>query len=246
MKTALYSTLRFFTLLVTLSTLSQAAPPTQKVLWDRWYTLTIEPNVHYGYYNEKAEERSGNLFLQTQIWKKEEDFINQEQMGILSKNDASLSPIAYNFRSTFRSSETVLDGTITDQRVLNIKAKIPPKPEQSLQKQLPKNVIFSSAFPLWIGKNIDRLKPKQPVSFQTFLEDSPQDEFRVEVGTVIRQEPDALAKSKKLIQLLVRFRGQESTWWVHPSGDAYQIHMKSQKVWIREVSKDVAMKFLMK
>lgn len=222
---------------------ASSAPEKSKTLWDRWYTLTIDPKIRYGYYNEKAETRGDTLFLQTQIWKKEEDFINQEQMGILSKAD--LAPMAYNFRSTFRASETTLDGTIDDQRVLNVKSKAANKPEQALKKQLPKNVIFSSAFPLWIGKNIDRLKPKAPVSFQAFLEDSPQEDFRVESGVVTRQEPDALAKSMKLIRLSVRFRNQDSTWWVRENGDAHQIHLPAQKLWIKEVPKNVALKFLM-
>jgi hypothetical protein len=221
-----------------------SAPQKPKVLWDRWYTLTIDPKIRYGYYNEKAESRGDTLFLQTQIWKKEEDFINQEQMGILSKAD--LTPMAYNFRSTFRSSEATLDGTIDEQRVLNVKSKNTNKQDQSLKKQLPQNVIFSSAFPLWIGKNIERLKPKAPISFQAFLEDSPQEDFRVESGVVIRQEPDALAKSMKLARLSVRFRNQDSTWWVRENGDAHQIHLPGQKLWIKEVPKDVALKYLMK
>jgi hypothetical protein len=220
------------------------ATPQAKTLWDRWYTLTIEPNIRYGYYNEKAESRGETVFLQTQIWKKEEDFINQEQMGVLSKSD--LTPVAYNFRSTYRSTETTLDGTIDEQRVLNLKLKISNKPEQSVKKQLPQNVIFSSAFPLWVGKNIGRLKPKTPISFQAFLEDSPHEDFRMESGIVIRQEPDTLAKSMKLNRLSVRFRNQDSTWWVREQGDAHQIHLPAQKIWIKEVSKDVALKYLMK
>ena len=79
--------------------------------WNHWYTVTILPGTRYAYYHETLEKNRGRLHFKTEMWKKEEGFINSEQLGVFSQDDADLTPLFYNFHANYRQSEASIDGT---------------------------------------------------------------------------------------------------------------------------------------
>src|SRR5688572_7979786 len=93
---------------------ASATTEARKVLWDHWYTMTLNKRTHYGYYNEKVEIRGDKIHFQNTLFKKEEGFINEEQLGTVATNDARLAPLYFNFHSTYRATETNIDGSTKD------------------------------------------------------------------------------------------------------------------------------------
>src|SRR5262245_52550210 len=88
-----------------------------KLLIDEWYTITLNQGgiggpIRYGYYNDHLEERDGKLYFQNRVWKLEQGFVNEEQLGAMAQNDTELTPLLYNFHSNYRASETMIDGTV--------------------------------------------------------------------------------------------------------------------------------------
>src|SRR3990167_407367 len=95
------------TALATSALAATSAPKDEKVVWDAWYTVTLKDKTHYGYYNDKLEIRQGKLFGQNRYWKNEENFINEETLGVFAA--ANLTPLFFNFRRIYRSNETIID-----------------------------------------------------------------------------------------------------------------------------------------
>jgi len=93
---------------------ASAKPPQNRLLWEAWYTITVNQLTHFSYYSERFELKDGKLFYQLRSWKKEEDFVNEEQLGALAEYDAELRPLFFNFHSNYRATETLIDGNIRD------------------------------------------------------------------------------------------------------------------------------------
>ena len=79
-----------------------------KVVWDYWYTVTVQ-KIPAEIENEKVVMHGDKLQFMQHVWKKEEGYINEEQLGAFAKADPDLTPLFFNFRSTYRTTETIVD-----------------------------------------------------------------------------------------------------------------------------------------
>jgi hypothetical protein len=218
------------------------------VLWDYWYTVTVNKVVHYEYYNDHAEIKKGRVIFQNRAWKQEEDFINEEQLGAFSNNDASLTPLFFNFHSSYRSVETNIDGSIAAQsgggRLLSVRIRKGSRELPLIKKMVPPKTLFSLHFPIWLGRNIAAFKPGQVYPFQTILEDNLESEFMTVPGQVRVEPADTLAAQTHTIKLTVNYHEMKSTWWVDSMGAPMRIEMPLQKTVVQRVPKEAAVKFL--
>ena len=222
-----------------------AAPEAgDKVLWDSWYTVTVNKKNHYGYYNDKVFERGGRVTFQNHFWKSEEGFINEEQLGAIAENNAELTPVFFNFRSSYRSVETNIDGSVGAKLQLTVKAKSGGKERQPIIRTLPKGLFVSSMFPLWIARQLPSLKPGQSRNFMTLLEDNLELAYRNIPGTATVEQPDEIARRTKTSKVTVSYLDRKSTWWIEPSGNAVRIEMPAQKIVVERVPREQAKAFL--
>ena len=222
---------------------TQAAPaPKGKLLWDYWYTVKTDKTVPYEYYEDKFETDKSKVHFENHAWKKEEDFINEEQIGAITEGTPELTPLFWNFRSTYRSSEKVIDGNIKDGKVLTAKIRDKGQDLPIVTKTITPNTILSSFFPLWLGIHMPKMKVGQSVSFQTILED------KVDAGTVsgiVRMDkPDAFASKTSTIKLAVDYGDQNSIWYVEKNGALMRSEIPEQRIIVERVPESVAKKFL--
>jgi hypothetical protein len=226
-----------------------AAPAkSQKNLWDHWYTVAIGPEGSaspYAYYNERVELRESKIFFQHSMWKLEEGFINEEQLGAVASGAPDFAPLFFNFRSAYRGNESIIDGSVdSSSRVLSVKVRQTGQEKPAIKKTLPKGVIFSQFFPVWLGNRIKELKPGKPVSFSAILEDAIDVGYSPVSGKVTLEAPDAFAKKSSTMKLKVLFRNDTNYWYVDAQGAAERIEMPKQRATIVRTSKESAQKFL--
>lgn len=206
-----------------------------KILWDEWYTVTIENQTHYGYYHDKVEILDHRIFFQNHYWKKEEGFINEEHLGAYSENTSDLKPLIFNFHTQYRTTAMTIDGSLSDGNLMTLKIKKGQEEGPSFKKSLPKKLILAIFFPVWLGKNLSTFKPGVNYPFKTLLEDGADPNFNPVSGWV------RLEKTKKIT---VNYRNNLSTWTVDKKGMPLKIEMPTQKVTVQKVSEKVAKGFL--
>lgn len=215
--------------------------------WNRWYTVTLLPSTRYAYYQETASRKQGRIHFQTQMWKSEEGFINNEQLGAFSSDDDQLTPLFYHFHAVYRGSEIQIDGTAEGGR-LKIQIRRNGGELPLISKGLPSKAIFSSMFPLWLRRQIENLPAKQLQGFTkpflAVLEDNQDAGFPAKNGRIHVLEPDEFARSSGTIRVRVQFNGQESFWYVDSSGAPARVEIPHQKTRIEHVSESIARKFL--
>ncbi len=218
-----------------------------KPLWDSWYTVGVN-NTPYAYYNEKVELKKDRVVFLHRMWKLEEGFLNEEQLGAVSANNPELTPMFFNYRSVYRGTEKTMDGTLGDKdRALSVtvKAGDPKKPEAKIYKKvIPKGVIFSQFFPVWLGLKLPSLKPGKSTSFSTILEDDASNGFTPVGGNVTVESPDEFAKKSGTTRLKVVYRGETNHWWVNDKGMAEKIEMPKSNVLVQKVTQEKAEAFL--
>jgi hypothetical protein len=223
---------------------NQVKPAAEQRLSDSWYTVTVNKVLRYEYYNERIELRKGRLFFQSHVWKREEDFINEEQLGAYAETNADVSPLFYNFHSTYRSTETTIDGTVRDGKELSVRVRKGNSDLPLVKKNLPQKAFFSIFFPVWLSFRVSSLKPGATLSFYTVLEDNLETNFSVVTGNVRLEAPDEYAKRTQASKLLVDYRGLRSHWYVDGKGIPLRIDMPEQKTLVERVPRDAAEKFL--
>src|SRR5262245_45224875 len=199
-----------------------------KVLIDAWYTITLNQGgiggpIRYGYYNDHLEEREGKLYFQNRVWKVEQGFVNEEQLGAMAQNDSDLTPLLYNFHANYRASETMIDGTVKNGKELTIKVRKGSEEMPMIRRQLPSKTILEVFFPVWLGRRITSFQPGKSISFSTLLEDSIDTKFETITGRVTAEKPDAFASETKTTKVSVDFKGVKTIWWVDSSGVAKKI-----------------------
>jgi hypothetical protein len=220
------------------------ATASSKTIWDAWYTVTVGKGSHYAYYNDRVESREGRLFFQNRFWKNEEGYVNEEQLGAFSEDSPELKPLFFNFHSTYRTTETTIDGTVQDGRQLTVKAR---KGGQELplgKKSLPPGVILSAFFPVWLGQKLKTLKPDQSATFTGILEDGLESAFAPMPGRIRAAKPDAFATKNQVRKVTVNFRDMDSVWYVDERGIPARIEMPAMKAVVEKVSREKARKFL--
>jgi hypothetical protein len=233
-------------LLLAAPALAAPAPPApkDKILHDAWYTVTVKPDVRYAYYNDRVELRGGRLFFQNKFWKQEEGYLNEEQIGAYAADDAELTPLFFNFHSTFRTTETTIDGNVKDGKSLTVKIRKGNTDLPIVKRSIPNKAILSLFFPLWLGKRLSQLKVGSPVTFTTILEDNIDVGFSPVNGTARLEKPDEFATKTKTSRLTVDYRDQRSFWYVEQSGMPVRIDMRDQKAVTDRVTPEAAKRFL--
>ena len=235
------------------STVSQAGPKQAKpkppaqssqILSDHWYTVTIGGTAPYEYYNERLEKKTNRLFLQNHTWKREEEYINEEQLGAFAEDNADLTPLFYNFHSTFRSTELAIDGNVKNGKEITVKIHRGTSDLPVIKKNLSPRTILSTFFPVWLGRHLASLKAGQRVSFSTLLEDNLELAFSTVSGSVSVQKPDEFATKSKTQKIAVTHHGLRSVWWVDSTGSAVRIEMPEQNAVVERVPEEKARAFL--
>ena len=210
---------------------------------EHWFTTKIGKNTHYGYYNERVEKRDGKLYFLNQSWKKEQDFIVEEQAGAVATPPPEFAPQFFNFHSTYRTTETTIDGSVKDG-MLSVKVHRATGDAPALKKAMPKGAFFSIFFPIWLGTKLESLKEGQTVGYLTILEDNLEQGFSAINGQVRLEKPDAFAQKTKTRKLTVSNPGLKSTWWVDAQGSAVRIENPDQHSVTERVTAEQANKFL--
>lgn len=216
----------------------------EEILWDRWYGITLQPKTPFGYYNERVSKKDGKIFLQTDLWKKEEGYLNEEHYGGVSLDDAVLTPSFYNIRKNYRAIEITIDGSLASDGAFLVKAREGRNEPSSIKKFLPPKAFLSSFFPVWLGRNLSKLEGTQTVSFQGVLEDKTEEGSSAAYGTVRKDAPDEFAKKTGTTRVLVRFNEQSSVWWVKENGEAARMHLEETHAIVEEMPKERAKAFL--
>lgn len=225
------------------SSLAQANTQT-KPQWDTWYIVTVNGNVPYAYYNEKFEMKEGRIHLQMRIWKKEEGFINEENIGAFSKSGAELQPLLYTYQQKYKAVETTIDASFNDKGQLTLNIREPGKAPNPVQKQIPPKTILSYMFPLWLAQKLPSLQEGKIVSFLALAEDRIKEGFPVSVGQIILQKNDEIANKTKTRKIKVTFDDASSFWWVDSAGQAVAIDTPARKVLVQRVPQQKAEGFL--
>ncbi len=227
---------------------SRTAPSTPKladgVLWDHWYTVTVGGKIKYSYYSEKVRRTEGRIHYQYSNWKSEEGYINEESLGAYAKDTPFLEPILFNFRSTYRSSETTIDGTIQPGNKLIVKIRRNGTEIAPINRMIEPKAMLSGFFPVWFKLRLPLMKVSQTIGFRAIAEDNIDLNFQPFNGLVRLEPPDELAARSKLHRLTVNYRDIRSTWYLDAKGIPFRIDMPGVKTVIQRVSEAEAKKFL--
>jgi hypothetical protein len=211
---------------------------------DYWYTVSVK-KIPYEYYNEKVIFRDGKIQFFNNVWKKEEGFINEEQLGSFSNADIDLTPLFYNYRSTYRSTEVKIDGNVHDGNSLVVKAKKGDQALPTITKSIRPKTFLSLFFPLWLGKKLETMKENVTVSFSTLQEDNIDDGFDSVSGHVRLEKADDFSKKTGTKKIAVDYRDDaRSYWWVDKQGAALQIEMPDKGTLVERSTKEKAEAFL--
>jgi hypothetical protein len=211
--------------------------------WDNWYTVTLNGKIPYEYYHETIETQDGRMIYRLHAWKKEEEFINEEQLGAYAQA-SDLTPLFFNFHSTYRGSEKTIDGTVQDGRMLVIKSSEGTagslKEKPLIRRSISKGIFFSSFFPVWVARQGAKLKPGHALPFSSILEDggdNPAAPFSNASGTL---KPIAGGEPR----FEVDFRNQKSQWTFDAQGAPSRIVMPASRAIVERVTEKVAKQFL--
>ena len=194
--------------------------------------------------NEKVIMHGDKLQFLQHVWKKEEGYINEEQLGAFAKADPDLTPLFFNFRSTYRTTETIVDGTVKDGKSLVIKIRKAGQTLPSVTRSLPSKTFFSVFFPVWLHKVVPTLKEGAAVSFSTILEDDIEHGFESESGTVRLEKGDEYSQSSNTKKITVDYLNVRSLWYLDSQGAAVRTVMPENSAIIERVSKEKAEAFL--
>lgn len=224
----------------------------EKTLWDAWYTVAVgKKQIPYGAYNDVVRVKDGKLFFRNNYRKKEEGFINEEQLGTVSEMSENLKPLFFNFRSQYRASEVLIDGNVASgSNVLTVKMRKSGGPSEGtetlpgMRRTLPSTAFFEQTFPIWLGSRLKKLKPGDSMSFLSIVESDPDQGFGVEPGRVRLEQSDDFALRTRTKKLTVEYRDRKTVWWVAESGQLEKLEIPSQDTVILRVPKAKAEAFL--
>jgi hypothetical protein len=220
---------------------------TDKLLWDYWYTVTLENRIRYGYYNDRVEIKSGKIKLQHHFWKKEGSQLVREDLGGTSEDNDDVTPVFYNFHSSVGSDELNIDTTVSTEggaSMLTAKVRKGVQDLAPVRRPVRNKFIFSEFFSVWLGRRLSKLKPGSPNAFISVLEDNLQLKFADVSGSVKLEPNDEFALRSKTKRVLVDQGGRMSIWYVEPDGTAVRILMPSDQILVERATAEDAKKFL--
>ncbi|MBU6375603.1 MAG: hypothetical protein KGQ59_06370 [Bdellovibrionales bacterium] len=215
--------------------------------WDNWYTVTILPNTPYAYYHELLQLTKGRLHFKTDMWKKEEGFINSEQLGVFSLDDAALTPLFYNFHANYRATEISIDGT-AEKGLMKVRIKRGQQELPLITRAIPSKAFFASIFPVWLQRTLnstpENIVKSATQPFIAILEDNQDSGFAAENGRFQVVPEDEYAKSTQSVRVQVDFNSQRSFWYLDKKGVPIRIEMPGQKTRIERSTEKQAKSFL--
>ena len=212
--------------------------------FDGWYTITAFPKMHYAYYSEHIELKKGRLYYQSHMWKKEEGFLNEEELGAFAENNEALTPLFYNYHATYRTTETTIDGNVKEGNKLFVKVRRGDGEMPLIRKIVSKRAFFSAFFAVWLKRQLNTAHLNKNMNFLTILEDSIDVGFKTVPGHARLMPLDEYARKTETRRFAVEYHDMKSIWWVDKSGEALRIDMPAQKIVIERVSKAKAEAFL--
>ncbi len=220
-------------------------PEGTNLLWNSWYVMTIGGKTPFGYYNDRVERKDGKIAYQNQLWKMEEGFINEERVVSFSKDDENLTPLLFNFLSTYRDTDLAIDGTFTGTQ-LSVKARKNKQPLPSVQTSVNSKSFLSTLFQVWIGKHLAGMKIGKRISFVTLFEDALNTRFDGIRGAVTLEKEDDFARKTGSNKLSIELNNTKSTWYVLSSGESIRIEKPDQHLLIEKKTEAEARRFLIK
>jgi hypothetical protein len=226
------------------ATAQTAAASGNRVLWDEWYTITVGDGIHYAFYNDHVEVKDGRVIFQTKTTKQEENFINQEQIGVFAEFTPELTPLFFNFHSTYRSTETTIDGNVKDGKQLSVRVKKGGTELPVIRRGIPPKTFFSTLFPVWLGFQLPGLQPGKLYGFNTLLEDNIEAGFSPVRGQLRIEAPDAIAQKTGTTKLMINYRDMKSHWWIEKTGAPVRIELPQQRVVVERADAKKAQAFL--
>lgn len=226
-----------------------------KVIYDVWFTVARKsPSgkpVPYQYYNDRLELKNGRLVFQNHLWKKEDGYINEEQIGAFAEGNEGLTPTLFNFKSSYRATELAIDGSFQEYasgkaatRQLTVKIRRNGENATAIKKTVDGHAILSTFFSAWLSKRLENWKPLGSQVFMAILENDLDGEFSPHAGTAKLENPDEHAKKYKAQKISLQFAGQKSIWWVDPRGVPYRIEFPEAKIVAERATEAQARKFL--
>ncbi len=212
--------------------------------FDGWYVVTVHPSLHYAFYREDIEIKNGRLFYQSHMWKKEEGFTNEAELGAFAENNSELTPLYYNFHSNYRNSELTIDGNVKEGKALTVKIRKGGEDLAPIRRSVQKKTFFSVFFPVWLKRELRTARANHTMNFRTILEDSIDAGFNSVSGRARMVKDDDFAARTHTRKLTVDYHGMKSIWWVDQNGEAIRIEMPGQKTVIERTTKEKAQTFL--
>lgn len=210
----------------------QAALSQTTTLCDRWYTITLEKKVRYGYYHQTTTIKDSIIEFTEDTVKREEKKMHSEKVRS-TVDKLTLRPISFNYEKIAGKKQIQVQVKIQDN-----KAKIARSdnkvPVQEKERILPKDISLSLAFPYWI-QNYFRSQSQKTGSLRVWVEDQYEETF---------PERDArIQKTDRESKFRVDFEGQSFEWRLDPEGCVEEIKGISQESIVKTVPADVALQF---
>lgn len=232
------------TLIFTLANLSTSALPQEKevLLFEEWYQIIINKKDKIAYYSDRVSKVGKHIRFKHSLWKNEEGYMNREELSSFSEDNKELTPAFFNLFEKYRESETTTDGTFQNSNTIHITVKKLGEKPNKIEKNTRKNSIFSLFFPLWIAKNMDSMKGSTAHSVNVFVEDGKTSPSRQESATATLVPQDDFAKKTDSHKFIIKFLGQESTWWLKKNGMLEKIEMPAKNAEVIRVNATEAQK----
>ena len=150
----------------------------------------------------------------------------------------------FNFHSSYRATETTLDGNVKDGKELTVRIRKGEAEPPLVKRWVPKKTFLSEHFPVWLGLNLPSFKPNRTYGFQTLMEDGVDQKFSPVNGTVRLEKADEVANKTKTTKLQIEINGVRSFWWVERSGMPVRTEMASQRMVVERATPEQAQAFL--
>ena len=195
-------------------------------IYNEWYVVRLNENDTIAYYNESLEFREGEYFTKQVVWRKDEGFINHEEIATQSKAD--FTPKFFNYKLKYRDSLITINGTVQESGIIRISSKKNDEPSNSFERSIPKNSIFSTVFPFWILKHFESNQNSKSVKI--IFEDRLFEKLNFEAATVTSLKLDSDAKKLEAKKYLVKISGVSAAWYLGKLGMAKLISIPTKSM----------------
>jgi len=214
----------------------------ETLLYEQWYQIIVDKKNKVAYYSDQVVQIGDKIQFKHSIWKNEEGFINREVLSAFSEDNQNLTPVFFNLFQKYRNNETTIDGTIQNGTSLKLNIKNTNEKSKLIEKSVRKDSIFSLFFPLWLAKRIDQFNGNTPLSVYVIIEDAKNETPTQETSMATLVPQDDFAKKTDTYKFIIKFLGQQSTWWIKKNGLVEKISMPNKNAEVIKVSAAEAQK----